>query len=195
MTKSAYKHISETFHNQENSYPSTNWHLLIKLRSSPSVVRIDKPSNIARARSLGYKAKQGYIIVRSKIRKGSLRKLRPKMGRKPGNLGVEKITPKKNLQRIAEERASKRFPNLVTLNSYYLIEDGRSKWFEVIMVDPNHPRIVSDPKINWIAESHNKRRSPRGLTSAGKRGRGLRRKGIGAEKIRPSLQANKNRGK
>ena len=195
MTKSAYRYISETFQNQENTYPSSNWHLLIELRSSPSVFRIDRPSNIARARSLGYRAKQGFIIVRSKIRKGSLRKIRPKMGRKPGNLGVKKITPKKNLQRVAEERATKRFPNLVTLNSYYLIEDGRHKWFEVILVDPNHPRIISDPKINWIADPKNKQRAPRGLTSAGKRGRGLRKKGIGAEKIRPSLKANKNRGK
>ena len=124
-----------------------------------------------------------------------MKKLRPRMGRKPGNLGVNKITPKKNLQRIAEERASKRFPNLVTLNSYYLIEDGRSKWFEVIMVDPHHPRILSDPKISWIADPKNKKRAPRGLTSAGKRGRGLHKKGIGAEKLRPSLKANKNRGK
>ena len=195
MTKSAYKHITETFQKQENTYPSSNWHLLIKLRSSPSVYRIDHPSNIARARNLGYKAKQGYIVVRSKIRKGTMKKLRPRMGRKPGNLGVNKITPKKNLQRIAEERASKRFPNLVTLNSYYLIEDGRSKWFEVIMVDPHHPRILSDPKISWIADPKNKKRAPRGLTSAGKRGRGLHKKGIGAEKLRPSLKANKNRGK
>jgi large subunit ribosomal protein L15e len=195
MTKSAYRYISETFQSQENTYPSSNWHLLVELRRSPSIYRVNKPSNIARARSLGYKAKQGYIVVRSKIRKGTMRKLRPKMGRKPGNLGVKKITTKKNLQRIAEERASKRYPNLITLNSYYLIEDGRHKWFEIIMVDPNHPRIISDPKINWITNPKNKQRAFRGLTSAGKRGRGLRKKGIGSEKIRPSLEANKNRGK
>jgi len=195
MTKSAYRYISETFQNQENTYPSSNWHLLIELRKSPSVCRIDKPTNISRARTLGYKAKQGYIIVRSKIRKGGARKIRPGMGRTAGNLGVRKITTKKNLQRIAEERAAKRFPNLVTLNSYYLIEDGRHKWFEVIMVDPNHPVIIGDPKINWISEPKNKQRAPRGLTSAGKRGRGLHGKGIGTEKIRPSLQANRNRGK
>ena len=63
------------------------------------------------------------------------------------------------------------------------------------MVDPNHPRIASDPKINWITDPKNKKRAFRGLTSAGKRGRGLHNKGLGAEKIRPSLQANRNRGK
>tara|TARA_B100000459_G_scaffold122323_1_gene74940 strand:- start:185 stop:400 length:216 start_codon:yes stop_codon:yes gene_type:complete len=34
-----------------------------------------------------------------------------------------------------------------------------------------------------------------GKTSAGKRGRGLHNKGKGAEKLRPSLKANQNRGK
>ena len=106
-----------------------------------------------------------------------------------------KITPKKNLQIIAEERAARKFPNLEVLNSYYLVEDGRHKWYECILVDPNNPSIVADPKINWIGLSANKRRVYRGLTSAGKRGRGLRKKGIGAEKLRPSLAANRNRGK
>ena len=38
-------------------------------------------------------------------------------------------------------------------------------------------------------------RAYRGKTSAGKRGRGLFNKGKGAEKLRPSLKANLNRGK
>ena len=73
--------------------------------------------------------------------------------------------------------------------------DGRYHYYEVILVDPAHPAIVNDPKINWISDPKNRRRSFRGLTSAGKQGRGLRNKGIGAEKIRPSLNANKNRAK
>lgn len=195
MVKSGYKYVSETFQKHEKSYDSVGWHRLIELRHSPSVYRVMRPTNIARARNLGYKAKQGYIIARSKIRKGTLRKRRPKMGRKLGNMGVLKITPKKSLQRIAEERAAKRFPNLEALNSYYLTEDGRHKWFEVILVDKNHPRVISDSKISWIGLSANNRRVFRGMTSAGKKGRGLRKKGIGAEKLRPSLAANKNRGK
>ncbi len=195
MVKSGYNYISETFQQHDKSFQSSAWNRLVELRHSPSIYRVMRPTNIARARNLGYKAKQGYIIVRSKVRKGTLRKIRPKMGRKPRNLGVSKITPKKSLQRISEERAAKHYPNLQVLNSYYLIEDGRHKWYEVIMIDPNHPRIISDPKINWIGTSANTRRVYRGLTSAGKKGRGLRKKGIGAEKIRPSLRANRNRGK
>ena len=63
------------------------------------------------------------------------------------------------------------------------------------MVDPVHPSIMSDPKINWITDVSNKRRVLRGKTSAGQRGRGLRHKGRGAEKIRPSIRAKKTRGK
>ena len=96
---------------------------------------------------------------------------------------------------IAEQRVARKYKNLEVLNSYFITSDGRHKWFEVIMVDPNHPQIINDPKINWIGTSANKRRTFRGLTSAGKKGRGLRNKGIGAEKIRPSLGANRNRGK
>ena len=102
----------------------------------------------------------------------------------------------KSIQRIAEERTSKRYPNLEVLNSYWVGEDGKNKFFEVIMVDPHHPAIKADKQLGWIAEGNSHRgRAFRGKTSAGKRGRGLYNKGKGAEKLRPSLNANKNRGK
>jgi len=78
--------------------------------------------------------------------------------------------------------------NLEVLNSYWVGEDGRYKWFEVILVDRSHPAILSDPQLSQIAKQRG--RVYRGLTSAGRRARGLRRKGKGAEKIRPSLRAN-----
>src|SRR3989338_6630296 len=43
---------------------------LIKWRQEPVTLRIDHPTRIDRARSLGYKAKQGYIIVRQKLLRG-----------------------------------------------------------------------------------------------------------------------------
>jgi len=85
------------------------------------------------------------------------------------------------------------------LNSYWVGQDGRFKWYEIIMVDPQHPRIKSDADLKWLTSdtrrSAHKRRAYRGLTSAGRRGRGLHKKGKGAEKIRPSLAARANRGK
>ena len=54
-------------------------------------------------------------------------------------MGVKKFKPGKSLRLIAEERTAKRFPNLEVLNSYWVGEDGRHKWFEVILVDTNAP--------------------------------------------------------
>ena len=62
------------------------------------------------------------------------------------------------------------------------------------------PAIIADKQLGVFSQAngHNSHRgrAARGLTSAGKRGRGLSRsKGKGAEKLRPSLKANLNRGK
>jgi len=108
-------------------------------------------------------------------------------------MGFKRLTAVKNLRWIAEERVARKFPNLEVLNSYFVASDGVSKWYEVILVDPNHPAIKNDPSINWICNKSNRRRVFRGLTSSGKKARGLRRKGVGAEKIRPSVQKGRKR--
>ncbi len=144
---------------------------LIQWRREETVVRVEHPTNVDRARRLGYKAKQGYVIARVKVRKGGRQKPRVRKTRKPKRMGANKFTPKKGWQLIAEERAQKKFPNLEVLNSYYVGEDGQNKWYEVILVDPNHPRVKSDKKISWIAKD--KKRALRGRTSAGKKARGL----------------------
>lgn len=43
------------------------------------------------------------------------------------------------------------------------------------MIDPSHNAIRNDPRINWICSK--KHREMRGLTSMGKKHRGLRVKG------------------
>ncbi|MCF2137240.1 MAG: 50S ribosomal protein L15e [Candidatus Thorarchaeota archaeon] len=168
---------------------------LIVWRKQGTIVRLERPTRLGRARELGYKAKQGYVVVRIKTGRGPREKPRPRMGRKPRSLGVRKYTPQKSRKWIAEERAARKFPNLRVLNSYWVGSDHKWVFYEVILVDPNHPVIYNDPTINWICDPTQKGRVHRGLTSAGKRSRGLRRKGKGAEKIRPSLAAHKNRGK
>ncbi len=150
---------------------------LIDLRKNPAVLRVDNPTRIDRARSLGYRAKQGYVVLQTRINKGGRK--RPKdsiaKGRKPKNYGFVHFTFGKSKQLMAEQRANKKYPNLEVLNSYYLAEDGRYKWYEVIMVDPTHIQIMLDNKINWICRTTHTRRVFRGLSSAGKRTRGLRR--------------------
>ncbi|MEM4201789.1 MAG: 50S ribosomal protein L15e [Candidatus Hadarchaeum sp.] len=160
-------------------------------RRAPTIQRIDGPTNPERARSLGYKAKQGVIVVRVRVRRGGRRKERPSRGRRPKRMGVLKIVPKKSLQLIAEERAARKYPNLEVLNSYKVAEDGTHKYYEVIMIDPHHPAIKSDPQLSWIVAREHRGRVYRGLTHAGKKSRGLIRKGKGAERMRPSVRARK----
>mgnify|MGYP001049924854 CR=1 FL=1 len=185
-----YKYIAEAWAKPKDSYVKELMRQrLIKWRKQPSTVRIEKPTRLDRARKLGYKAKQGFVMARVKVRRGGLRKKRPKAGRRQKRMGVKKFKPAKSLKLIAEERTARKFPNLEVLNSYWVGEDGRSKWFEIIMVDPHHPVIKADKNVNWICQKQHRGRAFRGLTSAGKKVRGLRRKGRGAEKVRPSRKA------
>ena len=167
---------------------------LINFRKKGTITKIPKPTRLDRAKALGYKAKQGFVVVRVRIKKGTRVRKRITKGRKPLKIGT-RIPAKKSKQFIAEERVARKFKNLEVLNSYYVGEDGKSKWYEVILVDKNHPQIKNDKDINWILEKQHKRRVFRGLTSAGKKSRGLRKKGKGAEKIRPSIRAKGGKGK
>ena len=167
----------------------------VEWRRGESFVRLEHPTRIDRARSLGWKAKPGFVVVRARVRRGGLRKHNPQGGRKPKRRGMLKITMGKSIQRIAEERVAKRYPNMQVLASYWVGEDGMHKYFEVLLVDPQHPVIRSDPKIAWIAEPQHRGRVYRGLTPAGKKGRGLSHKGTGAEKVRPSIGAHGRQGK
>jgi large subunit ribosomal protein L15e len=190
-----YDYVGEQWKKHDTSYQSPQQQRLIQWRKEENFSRINRPTRIDRARSLGYKAKPGYIMVRARVRRGGLRKPTIKGGRKPAAKGISKITMGKSTQRMAEERTAKRYPNMEVLNSYWAGQDGKNYFYEVILVDPVHPSVMKDPKINWITDTTNKRRVLRGKTSAGQRGRGLRYKGRGAEKVRPSIRAKKNRGK
>jgi large subunit ribosomal protein L15e len=183
----AYKYIAEAWSKPEKSYVDELMRQrLIEWRKQPTIIRIENPTRLDRARKLGYKAKQGFVVARTRVRRGGLRKQRPKAGRRPKRMGVAKFKPGKSIRLIAEERVGKKFPNLEVLNSYWVGEDGRSKWFEVILVDPNHPSIKNDKDVNWVTEKQHHHRVFRSLTSAGKKVRSLHRKGRGAEKFRPS---------
>ncbi|MEM1514584.1 MAG: 50S ribosomal protein L15e [Candidatus Bathyarchaeia archaeon] len=138
---------------------------VIGWRRELSIIRIEKPTRIDRARRLGYKDKPGFIVVRVRVKKSGFRKERPVSGRRPKAMGVTKYKLSKSLRLIAEERAARKFPNLEVLNSYWVWEDGRYKWFEVIMVDR---RLQPDVPLG-----KGRGRVFRGLTSTGRRVRGL----------------------
>lgn len=175
MAKGLYHFLRESWKKPRENLGELFKEKLVEWRKQNVVTRAEKPTRLDRARELGYKAKQGYVIARVRIKKGGRRRRKQKLkGRKPSKMGLVHFTPKKSLQWIAEERAQRKFSNLEVLNSYWVGEDGVYEWVEVIMVDPRHPNIINDPKINWITNPANRRRVFRGLTAAGKKARGLR---------------------
>jgi large subunit ribosomal protein L15e len=184
----AYHHIGETWKKHEKDHGTAQWDRLVAWRDGPSFVKVDKPLRLDRARALGYKAKQGVIVVRARVRRGGLRKQRFVQGRVPSKMGVNKITMRHNIQAIAEVRVAKHFPNLEVLNSYYIGEDGKNHYYEVILLDPYHPSIESDKQLGWITQANARNRVLRGKTSAGQKHRGLRWTGTGSEHTRPSVR-------
>jgi len=116
-------------------------------RNENAITRVEKPSRIARARRLGYKAKQGIVVIRMRVGTGGMRKQRPRGGRRPKHLGVTKIKADVSMKQVAERRVLERYPNMKLLGSYFLYKDGMHYWFEVILADPSHPRIAKDKEI------------------------------------------------
>tara|TARA_Y100000310_G_C20694227_1_gene824346 strand:- start:1546 stop:2118 length:573 start_codon:yes stop_codon:yes gene_type:complete len=165
---------------------------LIEWRKGLSVVRIEKPTRLDRAKSLGYQSKEGFVMTRIRVPRGGRQRELIKKGRRSKTRRRTKIVSK-SYQTVAQERVARKYPNLEVLNSYYVAKDGLYYWYEVILVNPYSSMIKKDSKINWICGRQHTNRAHRGLTSSAKKSRGLRKKGKGAEKIRPSLRANKRR--
>ena len=116
----------------------------VKLRQEPAMMRVERPWRLDRARGLGYKAKEGVIVVRARVSRGGMRKKRPTSGRRPKHMGVLKIKSDVSSQSVAERRVSERFPNMKVLGSYPVWEDGRFAWFECILIDPLSPGVRKD---------------------------------------------------
>ena len=132
----SFKYIRE---NERKIYEDRGF--LLKIQGESITVRVDRPTKLTKAKSLGYKAKQGYIIVRTRVAKGSYRRPRPTHARRPSKTGLYfnlDISKKK----IAEFRASRVYKNMQVLGSYLVAKNGQYDWFEIVMKDP----ILADNK-------------------------------------------------
>lgn len=176
-----YQHIREAW-----KKPSTETlkERMIQWRKYPVQVKVERPLRLDRARSLGYKAKKGFVVIRIRIKRGGHKRTRPNKGRRSKRLHARKNL-KMNYKWIAQNRIAKKYTNLEVLNSYLIGRDGINYFYEVICVDKNRPEIKKDKKLKWIADKKNTKRSMRGLTSPAKKSRGLRSKNP-ENKLRPS---------
>jgi large subunit ribosomal protein L15e len=114
--------------------PKRRKELLNELANRPAIYRVKGPTRLFRAHALGYKAKQGYFVVRVRVAKGLFRRERPNHARHPSKAGIFYALDISK-QQIAEQRVAKKYPNAEVLGSYYLVENGEYKWFEVILKD------------------------------------------------------------
>jgi len=182
-----YKYVREVWKKPKSSLGDLWKERMIKWRREPSTIKIKRPTRIDRARSLGYKAKQGVVVVRQRVLRGGHKRPTIRAGRRSRNSG-QKMDLDKSYQRVAEERASRKFTNCEVLNSYFVAKDGKYYWYEIILIDRTHPSILANKSLAQATTK--KGRASRGLTSAGKKGRGLGNKGKGAEHLRPSRRAD-----
>lgn len=185
-----YKLLSKLWKNPRKNMKEAYRAYLQQWRKEPVTVRIARPTRLDRARTLGYKPIQGIILIRQRVNAGSHMRPHITKGRRPKNQRQTLIL-RKNYKLIAEERVSRKYRNCEVLNSYQVGNDGKNYWFEIILVEKNHPNILKNKNLANLAKKSG--RAHRGLTSAGRKVRGLRSKGKGAEKARPSRRANSRR--
>lgn len=165
----AYKYITQTLQKQYKERDATYRAKIMAWRSESPITAVEYPSNLIRARRLGYKAKQGYIIVRTRIDKGRRTRRKPMGGRKHKNF-YRFVQPGMSHQAMAEQRVNRVYKNMEVLNSYWVGEDGNYKFFEVILADPTKATVNISSVIR-------QGKAFRGLTSAGNSGRPNKQKG------------------
>ncbi len=165
---------------------------MVLWRKDGAITRVEKPLRIDRARSLGYKAKKGVVVVRVKIKRGGHKRSRPNKARRTKRLHIRKNL-RMNYKEIAESRVARKYVNMEVLGSYWIGKDGMNYFYEIVLVDRAEPGILNDKQLGEFVKAP-KKRALRGLTSAGKKARGQRNSRVKVPKAFPSLRANRRRG-
>lgn len=160
-----YKYIRDFWRTDSEESRALMRERLIMWRREPRTFRINRPTRLDRARSLGYKAIQGVIVVRQRLLRGGRQKPQQKKGRRPKRASRRKNL-NKSYQVVAEERANKSYKNCEVVGSYKVAKDGKYFWFEVILADRNSKTVKANKKLSQIVSRRGK--SFRGLTAAKK---------------------------
>lgn len=171
-----YKYLAQIWKKPKEGLGEAYKENIVRWRNELAVTRIARPTRLDRARSLGYKAKQGVAVVRVRVKRGGRKTPKQAGGRRPRRAG-RFFTLNKPKQQNAEEKAARKYKNMQVLNSYWVGEDGKYKWYEVVMADISHPAIKKDKDLKWVTSGKQRGRANRGMTSSGKKSRGLRHKG------------------
>lgn len=188
----AYKYLEELYKKKQSDV----LRFLVRLRcwqfrQLPAIHRASRPTRPDKARRLGYKAKQGFVIYRIRIRRGGRKRPVSKgiIYGKPAAQGINQLKNQRSHRAIAEERVGRACGGLRVLNSYWVGQDSTFKFYEIILVDPQHKAIRRDARINWLTKAVHKHRELRGLTAAGRKNRG-----VGKGHLHNKTQGSSKRG-
>ena len=138
--KGLYHHLREAWKKPDTERIRE---LMIDWRKENVVKKINRPTRLDRARSLGYKAKKGFIVARVRVLRGGRKRPTVNKARR-SKRQTNRKTLKMSYRWVAEKRAQKKFPNLEVLNSYNLAKDGKHYFFEVILIDYSKPEIKNN---------------------------------------------------
>jgi large subunit ribosomal protein L15e len=169
----AADYIRKAFQNEWKGISDDNYDYALIMRKrgieyrndERAVVKVDHPTNLPSARSVGYKAKQGIFVVRVRVRKGTGTHHRPKNKRRPKRQGQAKLSRRLSTRAMAEQKASKHFENAEAIGSYKVAEDGKWHYFEVVMADRTASTVVNDKNLAYLVHGH-RGRAERGKTFA-----------------------------
>ena len=104
----AYKYLEELYRKKQSDL----FRFLLRVRcwqfrQLSTIHRASRPTRPDKARRMGYKAKQGYVVYRVRVRRGGRKRPVPKgatMG-KPTGQGVTELKFQRSHQSVAEVRA------------------------------------------------------------------------------------------
>lgn len=88
----------------------------------PKIYRVVHPTRPDKAKRLGYKAKQGFVVYRVAVRRGGRKRpiFKGIVYGKPKHQGITQFKFARNLKSVAEERVGRKFGGLRVLNSYWV---------------------------------------------------------------------------
>ena len=116
-----------------------------QFRQLAAIHRAPRPTRPDKARRLGYKAKQGYVIYRVRVKRGGRKRpvVKGQTYGKPKTHGVNALKNQRSHRAIAEERVGRKCGGLRVLNSYWVAQDSTYKFLRLSWwTPPTRPSAV-----------------------------------------------------
>lgn len=133
----AYRYVQELYRKKQSEVMRYLLRIRVwQYRQLTKLHRCPRPSRPDKARRLGYRAKQGYVIYRIRIRRGGRKRPVPKgcTYGKPKSHGINELKPYRKLQNIAE--VSYKIPSW-DWTTYSTVHDANLSDLLILVMIPN----------------------------------------------------------